>query len=46
VTDTATDSVPQEAAHARVANLAGDELELASLWRERPAVVAWLRHFG
>ena len=24
----------------------GEPLDLAALWRERPAVIAWVRHFG
>lgn len=24
----------------------GDEKRLSDLWRERPALIVWLRHFG
>ena len=24
----------------------GNEVELADLWRERPAALVWLRHYG
>jgi hypothetical protein len=24
----------------------GEPLALSALWRERPAVIAWVRHFG
>ena len=30
----------------RLEQPAGDPLELQALWRERPAVIAWVRHFG
>lgn len=38
--------VPSEAAQAIVRDLDGHELELASLWSERPVVLVFLRHFG
>jgi hypothetical protein len=30
----------------RLARPDGEPLSLAALWREQPAVVAWVRHFG
>jgi hypothetical protein len=29
-----------------VLDLNGDEVELGELWRDRPAVLVWLRHYG
>ena len=33
-------------AHASVLDLDGREVELRDLYRERPAVLVWLRHYG
>lgn len=30
----------------RLAQPAGEPIDLASLWREKPVVIAWVRHFG
>lgn len=40
------EAVPQELADARVTDERGDEVRLGDLWRERPALVAFVRHFG
>ena len=29
-----------------VQDLDGQEVRLAELWRDRPAVLVWLRHYG
>lgn len=38
--------VPEEAALARITGLDGQEYELKETWAERPAVLAFVRHFG
>ncbi len=40
------DTVPAAAADAIVKDLDGGEHRLAELWRDRPVVLAFLRHFG
>jgi hypothetical protein len=40
------EKLDERAQAARVRDLAGREVELRSLWAERPAVLAFLRHFG
>lgn len=40
------DRVSEEAAHTRIWDLDGREHELKEAWRERPAVLAFVRHFG
>jgi hypothetical protein len=40
------EQVPEGAASARLADLGGASVELRALWAQRPAVIAWLRHFG
>ncbi|MFL5819663.1 MAG: hypothetical protein ACJ76S_03140 [Solirubrobacteraceae bacterium] len=36
----------QELGRSRVVDADGREVELAELWRDRPAVLVWLRHYG
>ena len=36
----------EELGRSRVLNLEGREVALAELWRDRPAVLVWLRHYG
>lgn len=40
------DRIGEEAARARIRDLDGREHELAETWAERPAVLAFVRHFG
>lgn len=40
------DRIDEAAACARIRDLEGGEHELRELWSARPAVVAFLRHFG
>ena len=35
-----------ELAEQRVTDLGSGEVRLGDLWRDRPAVVVWLRHYG
>ncbi len=37
---------PRELADLTVLDLRSEPVRLGSLWAERPAVVAWIRHFG
>lgn len=48
-TDPATSStepIPAEAARAQLLDLDGSEHTLTELWRDRPVVLVFLRHFG
>ena len=38
--------VSDELATAEVVDTAGRARPLASLWRNRPALILWVRHFG
>ncbi len=38
--------VPDDLASAKVSDDHGSEVELATFWRETPAVIVFLRHFG
>jgi hypothetical protein len=38
--------IDEEAARVRVRDLEGGEHELQELWRDRPVVLVFLRHFG
>lgn len=38
--------VEQALGGAKVTDLDGREVELASLWEDRPIVLAFVRHFG
>ena len=38
--------VPEAASRARVRDLDGNEHELREAWAARPAVLAFVRHFG
>ena len=40
------DTVPGAAAAAEVEDLDGARCRLDALWRERPVVLVFLRHFG
>jgi hypothetical protein len=40
------ETVPTEAADARIHDLEGEERRLSSLWAEAPVVAIWVRHFG
>jgi hypothetical protein len=40
------DHIPAEAACARIIGLDGQERELKETWAERPAVLAFVRHFA
>ena len=41
-----TERIPEPAARARILDLDGREHELQELWKERPVVLAFVRHFG
>ena len=41
-----SEKVPADAAGAKLRDLDGNELDLQSLWAERPVVLVFLRHFG
>lgn len=43
---TSSDRIPAEAARAELLDLEGGEHTLAQLWKEQPAVLVFLRHFG
>lgn len=36
----------EELGRSRVLDADGREVTLAQLWRDRPAVLVWLRHYG
>jgi hypothetical protein len=36
----------EELGRSRVLDAGGGEVALADLWRDRPAVLVWLRHYG
>jgi len=40
------DRIPAEAARAELLDLEGAEHTLAELWKARPVVLVFLRHFG
>ena len=40
------EKIPEAAARAKIRDLEGTEHELQETWRERPVVLAFLRHFG
>jgi len=40
------DHIPPEAAAQRIADLDGRDFELRETWASRPAVLAFVRHFG
>lgn len=42
----AMETIPDEAARARVKGLDGTEVTLQELWAGRPVVLAFVRHFG
>jgi hypothetical protein len=42
----ATTRVSEELAGAIVVGTDGNERALGDLWRERPALLLWVRHFG
>jgi hypothetical protein len=39
-------SSTEELGRITVLDADGNEVRLADLWRERPAVLVWLRHYG
>lgn len=41
-----TEPIPAEAAGAQLLGLDGSQHTLTELWRERPVVLVFLRHFG
>jgi len=40
------EKLPEAAAHAKIRDLDGAEHELEELWRDKPVVLVFLRHFG
>lgn len=40
------DLIPKEAARSKIRSLDGQERELRETWAERPAVLAFVRHFA
>ena len=40
------DNIPEDAAHSIICDLDGKEHELVETWARRPAVLAFVRHFG
>jgi hypothetical protein len=44
--DTDEARVPKELADSIVQDEAGHDVRLGDLWRERPIVLAFVRHFG
>jgi hypothetical protein len=38
--------VSDELANAEVVDIDGTARALRKLWRERPALISWVRHFG
>ena len=43
---TMTQEVPAALAATEVLDEQGKTIRLAELWRDRPAVIVWVRHFG
>jgi hypothetical protein len=42
----ALETIPPDAAHARILDPDGREHQLQELWAERPVVLVFVRHFG
>lgn len=40
------EKISEAAAHAKLRDLDGGEHELQETWRDKPCVLAFLRHFG
>lgn len=40
------DKVDPELAEIEVADVDGKKVRLGDLWKEHPALLVWLRHFG